>query len=399
MSYLSNSPGDPNNLGYFATPTALETAFPVGFPGAFAIVGSTDTIWVWDEDSMAWVNTGQAAATGPTGPTGATGATGATGPTGATAATGATGGTGPTGATGATGASVTGATGATGPTGATAATGATGPTGPTGPTGATGATGADSTVTGPTGPTGGTGPTGATGATGPSTITVGTTTVASGATTKVLFDNGGVVGEYTISGSGNVAMTTSPTFVTPALGTPSSGVGTNITGIPAANILAGSFGAGAYVISTSLQVATIELGAATDTTLARVSAGVVSIEGVNIVTVSATQTLTNKRITARTVTVNNPGATPTTNSDNNDIAIFTGCANAITSMSTNLSGTPVTGDLLEFWITDNGTARAITWGASFASTTVTLPTTTVISTKLRVLFEWGGSTWDCVAVA
>lgn len=39
-------------------------------------------------------------------------------------------------------------------------------------------------------------------------------------------------------------------------------------------------------------------------------------------------------------------------------------------------------------ITDNGTARAITWGASFTATTVALPTTTVISTKLRVLFQW-----------
>lgn len=67
-----------------------------------------------------------------------------------------------------------------------------------------------------------------------------------------------------------------------ALGTPSSGTGTNITGIPAASILAGSFGAGAYVISTSLQAATIELGHATDTTLARVSAGVVSVEGTTV---------------------------------------------------------------------------------------------------------------------
>lgn len=71
-----------------------------------------------------------------------------------------------------------------------------------------------------------------------------------------------------------------------ALGTPSSGTGTNITGIPAANILAGSFGAGAYVISTSLQAATIELGHASDTTLARVSAGVVSIEGTAVLTVA-----------------------------------------------------------------------------------------------------------------
>jgi hypothetical protein len=37
-----------------------------------------------------------------------------------------------------------------------------------------------------------------------------------------------------------------------ALGTPSSGTGTNITGIPSANILAGTFGTGAYVMDTSL---------------------------------------------------------------------------------------------------------------------------------------------------
>lgn len=52
-------------------------------------------------------------------------------------------------------------------------------------------------------------------------------------------------------------------------------------------------------------------------------------------------------------------------------------------------------------ITDNGTARAITWGTSFASTTVALPTTTVISTMLRVVLQWssGTSKWNCVGVA
>ncbi len=104
MSYLSNTPGDANFVGYYPNPTALEDAFPVGFPGAWAIVGSTNTIWVWDENTMMWVNTGNAPAEGPTGATGGTGATGPTGPTG------------PTGGTGATG---SGATGATGPTGAT----------------------------------------------------------------------------------------------------------------------------------------------------------------------------------------------------------------------------------------------------------------------------------------
>ena len=67
---------------------------------------------------------------------------------------------------------------------------------------------------------------------GISSLTVGTTPITSGTTTRVLFDNAGVIGEYAISGTGNVAMTTSPTFVTPALGTPASGVLTNATGLP-----------------------------------------------------------------------------------------------------------------------------------------------------------------------
>lgn len=211
MSYLSTSPGDPNYLGYFATPEALEAAYPVGFPGAFALVGSTDTFWVWDEDSMAWVDTGDGPA-GETGPTGATGATGATGVTGA----GETGPTGPTGPTGVTGAGETGPTGPTGdigPTGPTGVTGA-GETGATGPTGATGETGPTG-VTGTTGATGATGSTGPTGATGPDAITVGVTAVVSGTTTRVLYNSGGVVGEYTITGTGTVvAMQTAPVFVT-----------------------------------------------------------------------------------------------------------------------------------------------------------------------------------------
>jgi hypothetical protein len=45
------------------------------------------------------------------------------------------------------------------------------------------------------------------------------------------------------------------------------------------------------------QFATVELGAASDTTLARSAAGVMTIEGVEVVTVSRSQTLTNKTLT------------------------------------------------------------------------------------------------------
>ncbi len=49
-------------------------------------------------------------------------------------------------------------------------------------------------------------------------ITVGSTLVASGTSTRVLYNNAGTLGEYVVNGSGQVAMTTGPTFTTPALG-------------------------------------------------------------------------------------------------------------------------------------------------------------------------------------
>lgn len=52
-------------------------------------------------------------------------------------------------------------------------------------------------------------------------ITIGTTTITSGTNTRVLFDNAGVVGQYAITGTGNVAMSTSPTFT----GTLTAGLG------------------------------------------------------------------------------------------------------------------------------------------------------------------------------
>lgn len=46
-------------------------------------------------------------------------------------------------------------------------------------------------------------------------ITIGTTTITSGTNTRILYNNSGVVGEYTLTGSGtSVAMGTSPTFTT-----------------------------------------------------------------------------------------------------------------------------------------------------------------------------------------
>lgn len=52
--------GDQHNLGYYATQSALEEAHPTATDGDWVIVGTTDTVWVWDSDTNAWVDTGNA---------------------------------------------------------------------------------------------------------------------------------------------------------------------------------------------------------------------------------------------------------------------------------------------------------------------------------------------------
>lgn len=45
-------------LGWYADEAQLTGSYPTGSNGQWAIIGSTDTIWTWDEDTGAWVDTG-----------------------------------------------------------------------------------------------------------------------------------------------------------------------------------------------------------------------------------------------------------------------------------------------------------------------------------------------------
>jgi len=119
-----------------------------------------------------------------------------------------------------------------------------------------------------------------------------------------------------------------------------------------------------------------------------------------VVGTNDTQTLTNKWIQPRVLASTANTATPTINTDSYDIVVITAQSVAITSFTTNLTGTPVNGQKL--WISVTGTtAIAITWGASFESSTITLPSTTVTTARLDVGFVWNVATskWRCVAVA
>lgn len=87
---------------------------------------------------------------------------------------------------------------------------------------------------------------------------------------------------------------TSPVLTTPALGTPASGTLTNATGLPIAGLVAST--------ATAIGVGSVELGHASDTTLSRSAAGVLAVEGVDVVNLSASQTLTNKTLTSPILT-------------------------------------------------------------------------------------------------
>jgi len=125
----------------------------------------------------------------------------------------------------------------------------------------------------------------------------------------------------------------------------------------------------------------------------------VAVAAALVAVASAVITFTNKRITPR-VTSEASSATPTINSDNSDIHRITALAENITSMTTNLSGTPTHGQNLIIEIT--GTAsRLVAWGTSFESSTATLPTTTDSTNLLTVGFKWNSATnkWRCLASA
>lgn len=109
------------------------------------------------------------------------------------------------------------------------------------------------------------------------------------------------------------------------------------------------------------------------------------------------QTLNNKRINPRV------SSTASTSSITPDIGSFdqynfTALAAGLTINAP--TGTPVDGNKLVFRILDNGTARALTWNATYTAIGVTLPTTTVVNktTYVGCIYNANNTRWDVIAV-
>lgn len=117
-----------------------------------------------------------------------------------------------------------------------------------------------------------------------------------------------------------------------------------------------------------------------------------------VVLADNTVSMFNKRMVPRVGSVAS-SATPTIATDFQDEFDITALAANITSMTTNLSGTPGTGDKFIIRIKDNGTPRTITWGTAFGSSGVaTLLATTVANKTHFVGLRYDGSKWICLAV-
>lgn len=195
-----------------------------------------------------------------------------------------------------------------------------------------------------------------------SQLTIGTTPISGGTSGNVLYNAAGFVGEYATTGSGNVVRATSPTLVTPALGTPSALVLTNATGLPVASLVGDT--------STALGVGSINLGHASDTTLARVSAGVVSIEGVTILTTATGQPLdadlTSWAAITRASGFDTFVATPSSANFASLVTDETGSGALVFGTSPSIATPTLTGAVMLTGGTVNGTLLSMTqtWGST-----------------------------------
>lgn len=192
-------------------------------------------------------------------------------------------------------------------------------------------------------------------------VTVGTTTIASGTSGDIEFNNAGVLGEKGVTGSGNVVLATSPTLVTPALGTPSALVLTNATGLPNAGLLNAS-------TTVNGTVCTLGSTCSVTATAASITPGTTTI-------VSGT---------SGRIEYNNGGVLgelPPTGSGNVVLATGPTVASVTLTGSVTATGLITNADLANASVTVNGTS--CTLGSSCApsatATSVTVGTTTVLS--------------------
>jgi hypothetical protein len=120
-------------------------------------------------------------------------------------------------------------------------------------------------------------------------------------------------------------------------------------------------------------------------------------DGTDYVSPTGTATLTNKRINSR-VSTSASGSSLTPDVASYDQYNYTALAANLTINAP--TGTPTDGTKLLFRILDNGTARTLTWNATFVEIGSVLPTTTTANKTVYVgcVYNANNTRWDVIAV-
>lgn len=180
-----------------------------------------------------------------------------------------------------------------------------------------------------------------------------------------------------VTGSGAVALASSPTFVTPALGTPASGVATNLTGT-AASLTAGSVTTNANLtgpITSSGNTTSIGAQTGTGSTFA-MSASPTFTGTVGAAAITATGLVTANFLLSPpdSLTISTATFTPVSVGANTFrvILVHASCPCTIA----NPSGSAQDGErfLMEIWQSSTGSDTIGTWGTSYDFGTAGAPT-------------------------
>ena len=133
----------------------------------------------------------------------------------------------------------------------------------------------------------------------------------------------------------------------------------------------------------------IELGHASDTTIARVSAGVISVEGVTVPTISSTSTLTNKRIQPRTASSTSAA---TLSPDVSTANVYYRTTQTVGLTIDAPTGTPVIGETIMIYV-DSAGAQTLTINATYKAFGATFPASTTAGKTFMMSCQYNGTDW------
>lgn len=216
-------------------------------------------------------------------------------------------------------------------------------------------------------------------------LTVGTTAITSGTDTRILYDNAGILGEYTITGSGTVvAMKTSPVFVTPVLGA------ATYTTLSGGNITDSGLTSGRLTFASTggLLVDDSDMTFATDTlTVTKIAAttftGNITLSTKNIVTDTTTGTQIGTGSTQKlgffgtTPVVQQTGDISTALSNLGLVTSGTLGISSVTGLGTGVAtflGTPSSANLASVLTDETGTGLTVFGTAPTFASTITIGT-------------------------